>query len=81
MQLSDYGLSRERGYLSAFEIDEVTLPAQFAPIIAAAERLSGLITSGQVRHWLARLPDPKIVDWVKDAPEEQVRAEIGRAHV
>jgi indoleamine 2,3-dioxygenase len=78
MQLSDYGLSRERGYLSAFEIDEVTLPAQFAPIIAAAEQLSGLITSGQVRHWLERLPDPKIVDWVKDAPEEQVRAAMVR---
>ena len=25
MHLSDYGLSRERGFLSAFEIDEITL--------------------------------------------------------
>jgi indoleamine 2,3-dioxygenase len=78
MQLSDYGLSRERGYLSAFEIDEVTLPAQFNPIVAAAEKLSGLITSGQVRHWLERLPDPQIADWAKDAPEEQVRAAMVR---
>ena len=26
MQLSDYGMSRERGFLSPYEIDEVFLP-------------------------------------------------------
>ncbi|MFC0589146.1 indoleamine 2,3-dioxygenase [Novosphingobium aquiterrae] len=78
MKLGDYGLSRERGYLAAFEIDEITLPDQFAPIIAAAETLSGLITSGQVRRWLDRLPDPHIEDWAVTAPEEQVRAAMVR---
>lgn len=78
MQLSDYGMSRTRGYLSAFEIDEITLPSQFDPIVEAAEKLSGLITSGQVRHWLDRLPDPKIEDWAASAPDEQVRAAMVR---
>ncbi|MFM5885041.1 MAG: hypothetical protein ACKOQ3_06915 [Novosphingobium sp.] len=78
MKLGDYGLSRERGYLAAFEIDEIALPDQFAPIIAAAETLSGLITSGQVRRWLDRLPDPQIEDWAMTAPEEQVRAAMVR---
>jgi len=78
MQLSNYGLSRERGYLSHFEFDEVTLPAQFNPVVEAAERLSGLITSGRVRRWLDRLPDPQIADWAKSAPEEQVRAAMVR---
>jgi indoleamine 2,3-dioxygenase len=78
MQLSDYGLSRERGFLSAFEIDEISLPRQFDAIVEAAEKLSGLITSGQVRHWLDRLPDPDIEDWALTAPEEQVRAAMVR---
>lgn len=78
MQLKDYGLTRERGFLSAFEIDEIALPQTFAPIVTAAERLSGLITSGRVRHWLGMLPDPQIGQWAKDAPEEQVRAAMVR---
>ncbi|MEO1967918.1 MAG: indoleamine 2,3-dioxygenase [Sphingomonadaceae bacterium] len=73
MKLSDYGLSRERGYLSHYEIDSITLPAQFDPIVDAARRLSDLLTSGQVRHWLDLLPDPEIADWVKSAEDEQVR--------
>ncbi|MCE2842736.1 MAG: hypothetical protein ACK44O_10675 [Novosphingobium sp.] len=62
MHLSDYGLSRERGFLSAFEIDEITLPSRFDAIVEAAEKLSGLITSGRVRDWLERLPDPDLKD-------------------
>ena len=29
MQLSDYGMSRERGFLSPYEIDEVFMPTRF----------------------------------------------------
>jgi indoleamine 2,3-dioxygenase len=78
MHLSDYGLSRERGFLSAFEIDEITLPARFDAIVEAAEKLSGLITSGRVRDWLERLPDPDLKDWAQTAPEEQVRVAMVR---
>ncbi|WP_128892601.1 indoleamine 2,3-dioxygenase [Erythrobacter sp. HKB08] len=73
MELKDYGLSRERGYLSHYEIDEITLPDLFAPIIEAADKLSDLLTSGRVRHWLDALPDPQIGTWVQNAPEEEVR--------
>jgi indoleamine 2,3-dioxygenase len=78
MKLSDYGMSRTRGYLAAFELDEVSLPAPFDPIVEAAERLSGLISSTRLRHFLNRLPDPKIADWAREAPEEQVRAAMVR---
>ena len=73
MELSNYGMSRERGYLSHYEIDSITLPTQFAPIVEAAGNLSALLTTGRVRHWLDALPDPQIGDWAKDAPEEEVR--------
>ena len=73
MELQDYGLSRERGYLSHYEIDEITLPSQFADVVRAAGNLSGLLSTGRVRHWLDQLPDPGLEDWAQEAPEEEVR--------
>jgi indoleamine 2,3-dioxygenase len=73
MQLSDYGMSRERGFLSPYEIDEVFMPTRFDAVMDTAERLSDLLSSGRVRHWLDKLPEPSIAEWVLDAPEEQVR--------
>ncbi len=73
MKLSDYAMSRERGFLSTYEIDEVKMPDRFDAIRHAASRLSGMITTGRVRHWLDQLEDPKIEEWVRTAPEEQVR--------
>lgn len=78
MKLSDYGMSRDRGYLAAFELDEVTLPAAFDPIVEAAERLSGIISTTRPRHFLGKLPDPRIESWAREAPEEQVRAAMVR---
>ena len=73
MQLSDYGLSRARGFLSHYEIDEIALPSMLGPAVEAAGKLSDLLTSGRVRHWLDRLDDPGLEDWANEAPEEQVR--------
>jgi indoleamine 2,3-dioxygenase len=73
MQLSDYGLSRNRGFLSHYEIDEIALPSQFDEAKQAAEALSDTLTSGRVRHWLDRLADPGIEDWAREAAEEEVR--------
>ena len=73
MEIKDYGLSRERGYLSHYEIDEITLPSRFDGVKQAAGNLSGLISSGRVRHWLDQLDDPKLEEWSIEAPEEQVR--------
>lgn len=73
MELDTYGMSRVRGFLSHYEIDAITLPSQFASVVETAGNLSGLISSGRVRHWLDKLPDPIIEDWVLEAPEEEVR--------
>ena len=73
MQLSDYGMSRARGFLSPYEIDDVFLPTRFDAVVGTAERLTDLLTSGRVRHWLDRLPAPDIEKWAMTAPEGQVR--------
>lgn len=73
MELSDYGMSRARGYLSHYEIDEVALPSQFDAVRQAAGELSGLLTTGRVRHWLDELADPGLEDWAREAAEAEVR--------
>ncbi|HTM96447.1 MAG TPA: indoleamine 2,3-dioxygenase, partial [Croceibacterium sp.] len=73
MQLSDYGMSRQRGFLAHYEIDGIDLPALLAPVAETAGQLSDLLTSGRVRHWLAQLGDPGLEEWAREAPEEQVR--------
>ncbi|GAA4038157.1 PrnB family protein [Parerythrobacter jejuensis] len=78
MELKDYGMSRDRGFLSHYEIDTVSLPPQFGAIDDAAGNLSGLLSTGRVRHWLDQLPDPGIEDWIESAPDEQVRTAMVR---
>nr|WP_231862587.1 indoleamine 2,3-dioxygenase [Sphingorhabdus sp. M41] len=71
-------MSAARGFLSHFEIVDIDLPDIFVPIIKAAENLSGLMTTGRVRHWLERLPMLDLADWAASAPEEQVRVAMVR---
>ncbi len=72
MELQDYGMSRERGYLSHYEIDAVELPERFDAMLEAASNLSALLTTGRVRHWLDALADPDIAEWAATAPEDEV---------
>jgi indoleamine 2,3-dioxygenase len=73
MQLSEYGLSRERGFLSHYEIDEIALPSLLGPVVEAGRQLSDLLTTGRVRHWLSLLADPGLEPWAQEAPEEEAR--------
>ncbi len=70
--LSHYGLSGDRGFLSAHEIDDVELPAAFAPVQAAADRLSAMMTTGNIRSYLADLPVPDIAAFVAIATRPQI---------
>lgn len=73
MELSDYGMSRTRGFLSHYEIDAIELPERFDAVLEAASNLSALLTTGRIRHWLDALPDPDLAEWAASAPEEEVR--------
>jgi indoleamine 2,3-dioxygenase len=76
--LADYGLSAERGFLSDFEIDDIALPADFAPVVTAAEQLSGLITCGRIRSVLDQLAQPDMADFVAKASDAQLRVAMVR---
>jgi indoleamine 2,3-dioxygenase len=69
--LSYYGLSADRGFLSQREIDEVALPPDFGEVEAAAALLPDLLTTGRVRHWLDRLPIPDMAGFVAASSEAE----------
>ena len=76
--LSHYGLSAERGFLSSFEADGVQLPPLLEPMVEAAGSLSGLLTTGRVRHWLSALPLLDLRQFIAEADEAQVRVAMVR---
>lgn len=78
MQLSDYQMSATRGFLSHFELADIELPSEFAPLEAAAANLSGLMSSGRVRHWLDQLPEIDLGQFAAEADEDVVRAAMVR---
>lgn len=78
MQLSDYGMSAQRGYLSHFELPDIALPDDWRDVLDAASDLSGLLTSGRVRHWLNLLADPGVAAFALSADEDAVRAAMVR---
>ncbi len=78
MQLSDYQMSAARGFLSHFELADIELPSEFAPLEDAAANLSGLMSSGRVRHWLGQLPEIDLGQFAAEADEDVVRAAMVR---
>ena len=70
--LGHYGLARDRGFLSAVEIDDVLLPDDFAEVEDAAAILSGLVTTGRVRHWLNALPMPDVHAFITTADDAAI---------
>ncbi|MEQ1689408.1 MAG: indoleamine 2,3-dioxygenase [Sphingopyxis sp.] len=78
MQLEDYGMSALRGFLSSFELPDVTLPSELAPVVEVAVNLSALITSGRVQHWLRAMPLVDLTGFAVTAPDDQVRAAMVR---
>jgi indoleamine 2,3-dioxygenase len=56
MQLEDYDITPEGGFLAPYDMNGVELPAAFAPVEEAAMNLGGLLTAGRVRPVLDDLP-------------------------
>lgn len=73
MKLEDFGLSAERGYLSSYEIDDVTLPQGFDEVLDASAQLSALMTSGRARHFLRQVAYPDMATFLASADDAQIR--------
>jgi indoleamine 2,3-dioxygenase len=65
LNLADYDVTPEHGFLTPHDMGSVTLPADFAPIVNARTMLSGWITSSRCRTWMDKLPE---IDMDKHLP-------------
>ena len=57
MQLSDFDITPDRGFLCSFDASAVVLPAMFEEIVDAGICLPDYLVTGRVRHFLDRLPE------------------------
>ncbi|HRX74087.1 MAG TPA: indoleamine 2,3-dioxygenase [Hyphomonas sp.] len=73
MKLSDYGLTRERGFLASFDPATVELPAILQPARQLALSIPKLIPTGRVRALLERLPVIDLTDFCSTASDAEQR--------
>ena len=73
MELKDYGLSRERGFLASFDPDRVELPSFLQPARQMALSIPHLIPTSRVRALLERLPVIDLTDFCATASEAEQR--------
>ena len=65
LNLKDYDVTPEHGFLTPHDMSAVTLPSDFNPIVRAGALLSGYMTSGRCRAFLNLLPE---IDMDKHLP-------------
>lgn len=73
MKIEDYDIGAARGFLSPYEMGEVRLPEIFAPVVAAGRALSGYMTTGRCRYFLARLPEIDMAAHLPGLDDAQLR--------
>jgi len=78
VNLGDYDITAERGFLCGYDAAAVVLPGEFAPIVEAASDLPRTLASGRVRAHLKQLPPLDIGAFCADAPEPEIRSAFVR---
>ena len=73
LNLADYDLSAERGYLSSWNPDQVELPEILQPVRDAAMDLPRTIVTGEVRKHIEAIPHIDLTDFCATAslPEQR----------
>ena len=74
LNLEDYDMSAERGYLCRFNAEEVELSGEMAQVRDLAMRLPQILPTGRVRELLHReLPDTNLAAFLSDCTDAQAR--------
>ncbi|WP_416899210.1 MAG: indoleamine 2,3-dioxygenase [Minwuia sp.] len=73
LRLGDFGITPERGFLSAFNPDETALPESMSTVRDHAMALPRLLPTGDVRRRLRAIPAPDMDAFLAEADEAQRR--------
>jgi len=66
LNIKDYDITAERGFLTPYDMETVSLPAVFAPLQHAGKMLAGYMASNRLRHFLNQLPE---IDMAVELPK------------
>ncbi len=72
-KIEDYDVTADRGFLTPYDMDRVTLPPVFNPVIEMGTRLSDLITAGTVHKILRQLPEIDMAAIIPTLSDAQLR--------
>lgn len=73
LNLKDYDITADRGFLTPYDMQTVDLPSVFDPVVDAGKKLSDYMTSGRVRHFLNKLPEIDIAPELDNLSDAQLR--------
>ena len=73
LKLEDYDVSAERGFLTPYDMEAVTLPNEFAAIVDAKRLMSGWMTTGRCRTFMNALPEIDMDQHLSNLSDAQLR--------
>ncbi len=73
LEISDYDITAERGFLTPYDMNNVSLPDVFLPLVQAAMKLSDYMCSGRVRSFLDKIPQINMTEEIKNLSDAQCR--------
>lgn len=73
LNITDFDITADRGFLTPHDMEHVTLPEVFAPIEAAGDKLTSYMTSGRLRHFLNQLPQVDMAPVLPTLNDAQLR--------
>jgi indoleamine 2,3-dioxygenase len=73
LNLKDYDVTPERGFLTPHDMGQVTLPDAFRDIVNARVMLPGWMSSGRCRAFLDRLPEVDMDRQLQSLDDAQLR--------
>lgn len=73
LDLKEYDVTPDRGFLTPYDMGQVILPEAFHPIIDFAQKLPGYLPSGRVRFFVQGLPEIDMANLLPDLDDAQKR--------
>lgn len=73
MQISDYDITEDRGFLSSFDPAEIKLPDSLSEVRRAALALPQTLPSGRTREILSRVPELDVESFLDSSTDSEQR--------
>ena len=73
LDITQFDVSRDRGFLCKYDPATVAMPTELAPLVEAGKWLPEWMATGVVRHYLKDIPEIDVTSFIESASDEQLR--------